>query len=157
MRASRVVPPLADCEHLERSGRRLGAARVDVQHAVAAQLLRAIERLIGRLDQARKAALGAGLRDRGADAYRNHARGVRIAVLYRLRHDVAPQLLGERARVEARRGIQNEGELLAAVARTKVERPPRRVADCACYAANAVVSGLMTVEVVEALEVVDVD
>src|SRR5262249_20614572 len=133
------------------------AASVDVQAAVAADLLRAIERFVRSLDQPREAALRAGLGDRRAEAHGDHVRRVGIGVRDAERHDFAAERLRERGWVDARGRIQDEREFLAAVTGTEVERTPRRARDHVRYSAYAVVAGLVAVEVVEAFEVVDVD
>src|SRR5688500_10553100 len=67
-----LVLGLLDSEDLERAGRGVRFGRVDVQHAIAAELLRAIERFVGGLDYPGEAALRAGLSRRGADADGQH-------------------------------------------------------------------------------------
>ena len=73
------------------------------------------------------------------------------------RERLAANLLRQCRRIVARRRVEHERELLAAVARAEVEWPFRRARDDRGHAANAGVAGLVAVEVVERLEVIDVD
>src|SRR5436190_11673840 len=93
----RAAASLFDGEDFERPGRSLRFRGVDVEDSVAAELLRAIERFVGGLDQACETALRVGLRRRGADADGQHARAVGIRVRNVERHDLASNLLRHRS------------------------------------------------------------
>ena len=86
---------LFDGEDSEGARRRIRFGRVDVQNAVAAQLLGAIERFVGGLDEAGEAAFGVGLRRRGADADGEDSVGVGV----RMRNIERHACRGESARV----------------------------------------------------------
>src|SRR5688572_25130436 len=71
--------------------------------------------------------------------------------------DVAANLLRNTARIFVGRAVEDEHELLAAVARREIERPLRTARDALRDALERVVAGLMAVKVVVDLEEIDVD
>src|SRR5688572_4939552 len=85
--------PLFDGEDLEGAGRSVRFGGVDVQSAVAAHLLGAIQRFVGALNQAGEAALAVGLRRRGADADGQDSARVGVRMRNAHRHRVAADLL----------------------------------------------------------------
>ena len=70
---------------------------------------------------------------------------------------LAANLLGHVPCVLVGRAVQHEHELFAAVARGEIERPFGAARDALRHALQAIVAGLMAVEVVVELEAVDVD
>src|SRR5579871_6888326 len=67
---------------------------------------------------------------------------------YPFRNDCGAGLVGVR---------QQDREFLAAIARREIARPGNRAADGGPHASQAIVSGKMTVNVVESLELIDID
>ncbi len=132
--------------------------RVQDFDAIAAHAFRPeIERLVGELKRAARAALGARLDDGDADADRDDrpSRESRCSspIATTALRICARELLG-RDTVDV---VQQHGELLAAVAREHIARARDEHLQHLGDAAQRAVAGLVAVAVVVGFEVIDVD
>src|SRR5690606_2294799 len=104
-----------------------------------------VQRLVGELDSALGAALEGRPNDGDTDAYRD------TAAVFPLDAKVfnrCAKLLGDFGRKVTRQVEQDHGELLTAVASSKVQRPLCKAIYDACNALQGFVTGLVPVQIV---------
>src|SRR6185503_16992882 len=131
---------------------RLVRGRVQDLDAIAAHRLGLVERLVGELKGATRAALGARIDDGHTEADRDDLAEPRIAVLQPHRANGLTHLRSELLGGDAVDVVQQYRELFAAVAGEQIVRPGHEHLENLRHAPKRAIAGLVTVAVVVSLE-----
>ena len=122
------------------------------RHAVASRVFCRVERGIGCADQCRKIGVGSGCQCRDANTDGNMRGDIRMRMGQRQFPDAIADALGDRIGAVFQGSRHDDGELLATIACREISRTEKRRCNRTYDLAQAFVTLLVSVAVVEALE-----